>query len=171
MTMGFIVLAQALAFQRTDPADPTLAVGDEEIVTRGGNVPDYVTTFTVSALANSGLVAYVDRPDPTIVPNSQLPAQVRTPDQPPVLPSDPNGVPPVLGDLFPGETVEDGAPPAEPVKDDVEDAPLPATGDKKEVWEAYAQRPEIGLSQGDAEAMNKQDLMATVRARYDAAHK
>lgn len=150
--MGFIVLAQRLAFQRTDPNNPTIAVGEEEIVERGQDVPDYATTFTVSALANSGLVAYVDRPDPTMVPANQLAPQVRTPDQPPILPSDPNGAPFLIGG---------------PV---VEDVPFPATSDKKEVWESYAQRPEIGMTQGEAEAMNKNDLMAEVRARYDAAH-
>lgn len=158
--MPFVVLAQALAFQETDPANPTIPVADEEIVERGGKVPDYVSTFTVSALANSGLVAYVNAPDPAIFPANQLPAQVRTPDQPPVLPSDPNGVPFRIGDL--------GAPAPEPVEDDT---PFPLASDKKEVWESYAQRPEIGMTQAEAETMNKNALMAEVNARYDAANK
>lgn len=157
--MAFIVLAQKLAFQRTDPEQPTIAVGEEEIVERGQEVPGYVTAFTLSALANSGLVAYVDRPDPAIFPANQLPAQVRTSDQPPVLPSDPNGVPPLAADLTGTPVVDDGT--GLP--------PLPATSDKKEVWEAYAQRPEIGLGQGEAEAMNKNDLMAEVKVRYAEA--
>lgn len=158
--MPFVVLAQALAFQETDPANPTIPVADEEIVERGGKVPDYVSTFTVSALANSGLVAYVNAPDPAIFPANQLPAQVRTADQPPVLPSDPNGVPTTIGDM--------AAPAPEPVADDT---PFPLASDKKEVWESYAQRPEIGMTQAEAETMNKNALMAEVNARYDAANK
>lgn len=158
--MPYIVLKQRLAFQRTDPKNPTIPVGDEEIVERGGRVPDYVPTFIVSSLANAGDVVFADEPDPMVVPANQLAPQVRTPDQPTVLPSDPNGVPPLLGD------------PEEPVveEDEGDAVALPATGDRKEVWEAYAQRPEIGLTQGEAESMNKADLMAEVRARFDAAH-
>lgn len=148
--MPFIVLAQKLAFQKTDPANPTMPIGPEDIVERGGRVPAYATAFTLSALANSGMVVWADIPSPDVLPDSATPAQVRTPDQPPVLPSDPNGVP------LPSGIVPEGPP--------------PATADKKEVWEAYAQRPEIGMTQGEAEAMNKQDLMAEVRARYDATH-
>lgn len=169
--MPFVVLAQALAFQETDPANPTIPIADEEIVERGGAVPDYVSTFTVSALANSGLVAYVNAPDPAIFPANQLPAQVRTADQPPVLPSDPNGVPFRIGDLAapaPEPVGGDVAPAPEPVTDD---APFPLASDKKEVWESYAQRPEIGMTQAEAETMTKAALMAEVNGRYDAANK
>jgi hypothetical protein len=166
--MAFVVLAQALSFQKTDPEHPTIPVAPEEIVERGGEVPAYVTTFTVSALANSGLVAYVDRPDPLIFPAHQVPAQVRTPDQPPVLPSDPNGVPLIQADLTPGPVADDEAAPDEqPADPPLPD--LPKTADSKETWENYAQLPQIGMTQGAAEAMNKTDLMAEVKQRYAAA--
>ena len=168
--MAFVVLAQALAFQRHDPENPTVPVGEEEIVERGGEVPDYATTFTVSALANSGLVAYVDRPDPLVFPANQAPAQARTPDQPPVLPSDPNGVPPLIGDTPMVTTNEDEVTTDDEPDNPAAPAPLPANSDRKEVWESYAQRPEIGMTQAEAESMNKTALVAEVTARYDAAH-
>jgi hypothetical protein len=168
--MPYIVLSQELAFQKTDPDRPTIPVGPEEIVERGGSVPDYVPAYIISALSNAGVIVWAEDRNPLIVPASQAPAQVRTPDHPAVLPSDPNGTPLLLGDLT-GTSVEE-APAEEPVEEEGDGEPvaLPATSDKKEVWEAYAQRPEIGLTAGEAESMNKTDLMAEVRARFDQAH-
>lgn len=155
--MPYIVLAQQLAFQPVDPENPTIPVGPEDIIKRGNEVPGYVSTFIVSALSNAGQLAWVEDRDPLIVPADELAPQVRTPDMPPVLPSDPNGVPPLL---------DDSAVP--PVEDDVEPAPLPSVSDRKEVWEAYAQRPEIGIAQADAESMTKATLMAAVTDKYSA---
>lgn len=155
--MPYIVLAQKLAFQPVDPDEPRIPIAPEEIVERGNPVPGYVSTFIVSALANAGQLAWVEDLDPRIVPANQAPAQVRTPDMPPVLPSDPNGR---------AETIGDPAPPDDEGDDEPE--PLPSAGDKKEVWEAYAQRPEIGIAQADAESMTKATLMAAVTEKYNA---
>lgn len=160
--MPYIVLSQRLAFQPVDPNDPKMPTGPEEIVERGGEVPAYVPTFTVSALVNSGVIVYAERPDPAVFPANLAPAQPRTPDQPAMLPSDPNGTAPVLADLGVG-----GEPPFE----GDEPAQLPSAADKKEVWEFFAQRPEIGMTQADAESMTKANLMAEVTARYNAVDK
>lgn len=174
--MPFIVLAPALAFQKTKPNSPTEPVGPEEVIQRGGTVPDYVPTYVTSALASAGSVVFADaRPD--LVPATEVPVQVRTPDQPPVLPSDPNGVPVLPSDLVtetPRETSTEAgnseetptvtSPPAEL-------AAPPKSSDSKDVWEQYATHPRIGMTLEEAEAKNKTDLMAEVKRRYDAATK
>jgi hypothetical protein len=169
--MGYLVLASQLAFQKTDPSSPTVPVGPEELVTRGQFVPDYVPTATVNALTAAGLLAWAERPDPLVVPFDSQVAQVRTPDQPTVLPSDPNGTPVSLADTFPGLD-DQVAVDADPVVDPEPSRQLPElpkASDSKETWETYAQLPAIGMTQGDAEAMNKTSLMAEVKERYARA--
>lgn len=154
--MAYQVVFQQLSFQPVDPDQPTVPSGPEEIVLRGGLVPDYVTTFQIAGLASAGMIVAVAEPDPGLVPADALPEQPRTPDQPTFLPNNPNSPPVTLG----GDLGGAGEDPAdEPVQ-------LPSASDKKEVWEAFAQRPEIGMTQGDAEAMNKTDLMAEVKTRF-----
>ena len=169
--MGYLVLARQLAFQKTDPSSPTVPVGPEELVTRGQFVPDYVPAATVNALTAAGLLAWAEQPDPLVVPFDSQAAQVRTPDQPAVLPSDPNGEPLLMADVFPGpdEQVTVDVDPALDPEPNRQLPELPKTSDSKETWETYAQLPEIGMSQGDAEAMNKTSLMAEVKERYARA--
>lgn len=62
--MRHVVLGRSLAFQRKDPKEPTLAVGPEEIVESGGDVPGYVDEFTVAALVAAGAIAPVGDPAP-----------------------------------------------------------------------------------------------------------
>jgi hypothetical protein len=175
--MPYIVLAGQLSFQKTKADDTRVPDGPEEIVRKGGQVPDYAPAFLVGALASAGLVVWAEDQRPDLVPFEELPAQVRTPDQPPVLPSDPNGTPPLLSDILtpdeqrPAE-VEGGdvAPVVEP---EPAVAPLPAlpkAADSKDVWEQYATHPRIGMTLGEAEAKNKTDLMAEVKRRYEAAN-
>ncbi len=173
--MPYIVLAKQLAFQKTKTDSPTTPDGPEEIVKQGDQVPDYVPTFVTSALVSAGTVVYVD--DKAELPQPALAAlPVRTPDQPVVLPSDPDGVAPTVGDLTPvseptgsPDATPDVPPagvPAPPV------APLPAlpkAADSKEAWEQYATHPRIGMTLGEAEAMNKTDLMTEVKARHAKA--
>src|SRR3954469_23059374 len=97
--MPYQVLFQRLSFQRTDPSNPVVPVGNPEVVVRGDLVPDYVPLFQISALESAGMIAAVADADPRVFPSDMLPAQSRNPEQPPVLPSDPNGTPPLLGDL------------------------------------------------------------------------
>lgn len=168
--MPYLVLARALAFQPTKPGDPTVPSGPEELVERGQFVPDYVPAATVNALTAAGLLAWAERPDPQIVPFDSQAPQVRTPDQPVVLPSDPNGTPPLLGDLTGAgdEVVVDVEPATEP--DPERQVPeLPRASDSKEVWENYAQLPHIGMTQGEAEGMSKTALVSEVKDRYARA--
>lgn len=168
--MPFIVLAPRLAFQKTEPENPTVPVGDEEIVQRGGSVPDYVPTYITSALASAGSVVFADeRPD--LRPVDDVPPQVRTPDMPGVLPSDPHGVPLLPGDLVttePPREVEVDVPPVDETGGPALGAP-PKASDSKDTWETYATHPKIGMTLAEAEAMNKTDLMAQVKQRYEAA--
>jgi hypothetical protein len=52
--MGYAVYLDRLAFQRTDAQG--LPVGDEEIVTKGQPVPDYVRPFQLAALRSAGAI-------------------------------------------------------------------------------------------------------------------
>jgi hypothetical protein len=171
--MPYIVLANKLAFQKTKPDNPTVPDGPEELVSRGSNVPDYVLTFQVAALAAAGQIVWANRPDPVLVPVDSQPPTGRTPDQPAVLPSDPNGTPVVLEDVLsdpattpeaPGPAVNDPATgPATPLPE------LPKAADNKDTWEQYSTLPQIGMTLGEAEAMNKTDLMAEVKTRHARA--
>jgi hypothetical protein len=174
--MAYQVLFNKLAFQKTKEGQPTVPDGPEVIRTRGEMVPEWVPTFQVSALASAGMVVFAADPDPLLRPVEEVPVQVRTPDQPVVLPSDPQGTPPTLADLL----VEDNEPapvtdPDVPVTPTGENPaaeplpPLPKQSDSKDVWEAYATRPQIGMPLGEAEAMNKTDLVAEVKRRHAAA--
>lgn len=173
--MPYIVLAPKLAFQKVKANSPTEPDGPEEVVNKGGFVPDYTTEFLINTLSASGLIAYAEAQRPDLRPADELPPQVRTPDQPLVLPSDPNGVPSVLGDrpedTQPADDADDEVVPADPEPTGPV-APLPSlpkSTDNKEAWESYATLPQIGLTLAEAESKNKTDLMAEVKRRYEAA--
>lgn len=153
--MAHQVFFQQLTFQRTDPDDPQVPVGKPEIVKRGGMVPDYVLPFTIGALLNAGMIVPVaDQPDARIVPFDAIPQQPRTLDQPPILPSDPQGLPPTQADAA-GETATP-EPEAAPVE-------RPEVRDNKAAWEDYA--VQIGVPRGEAEGMTKANLIAEVERR------
>lgn len=154
----YIVKFRALDFQRTKADDPTVPVGDPVTVLKGERVPDWVQEFTISALTNAGMIVFAADTEPAVfVPE---PPRVRLPEQPPVLPSDPNGVPPLLGDR-PGETAPEEAGDELP--------PLPRDADTKDTWERYATHPLIGMDLAEAEAMNKKDLLTEVKRRHAIA--
>lgn len=173
--MPYIVLANKLSFQKTKDDDPRVPEGEALLVNKGERVPEWSPTFLISALESAGLVVFAQESVPPFEVGP-VPAQPRTPDQPIVLPSDPNGAAPTLGDLLapvdetPVGTGEagsgsstDAADPAVPL------GPLPKTADSKDVWEQYAAHPSIGMTLGEAEAMNKTDLMAEVKRRHALA--
>jgi hypothetical protein len=150
--MAYQVHFLKLSFQRTEPDNPMVAVGEPEIVGRGGLVPDYVSTFIVSALLNAGMV--FPAPDAGI-PVEPIPVQPRTQDQPDVLPTP--AVPPMrIGDEPTTVTEPDPEPETEPIG-------RPEQGDRKATWEQYA--VQIGVPQGDAESMTKAALIAEVDRR------
>jgi len=163
----YLAVFNKLDFQRVDPQNPRVPIGDPVTIMRGEKVPEWATEFEVSALVNAGMITYAADTRPDLVPIDAIPAQTRTPDQPPLLPSDPNGVPPLLGDRgsVAAETPVDETGPA-PVD---ETAPLPAlpkSNESKEVWETYAQHPLIGMTEAEAEGMNKTDLVTEVKRRH-----
>ena len=138
--MAHQVLMSALAFQRTNPDDPTVPVGEREIVKRGGLVPDYVNEFTIASLSAAGMIVPApDGPDRTIRPVSEEPIlQLPNPEVPPA----PD---------FPRGTVT----PVQVAK--------PKPGDPKPLWEAYA--AQIGIPAGEAESMSKPKLIEAVNAK------
>lgn len=140
--MAYQVRTERMAFQPVDPDDPTVPIGPEEIVERGGLVPKYVAPYIVSALLNSGvIVAVADRPDPALIPVSQEPAApAQNPEQPP---------PPGTFPLTPSEET--------PVTE------RPTARDSKATWESYAEH--IGVDKGEAESMTKAELIAEVERR------
>lgn len=155
--MGYQVVFSKLDFQKSDPKNPTIPLGGPVTLNRGEFVPDWVPEHQINALLNAGMVVFAADPIPGLRPSTEDPAGVRTPDMPPVLPSDPNGVPPLLADR-PSVKGE------QPVDDEL--PPLPKDSDNKETWEQYAARPLIGMTLAEAEAMNKRDLMAEVKRRH-----
>lgn len=177
--MPYIVLANQLSFQKTKDDDPRVPDGAEILVKKGERVPEWAPTFLISALDSAGLVVFAQETVPPFEVGP-VPAQPRTPDQPAVLPSDPNGTAPTLGDLI-GSTEDP------PLDEDFDNSvgpdgttvghgtaanplgPLPKTADSKDVWEQYAAHPSIGMTLGEAEAMNKTDLMAEVKRRHALA--
>lgn len=171
--MPYQVLTQSLAFQKVDPDNPMVAVGDEEVVLRGGLVPEYASTFLVNALSNAGVIVPVAEPDPRLFPLAASPVSTRTPDQPVMLQHGP--VAPALAvgtdgtftdgpDLSPtGDGAEpfDSADPFEPDEPFTTDRPGPR--DNKSAWEAYAEQ--VGVDRAQAESMTKADLIAEVERR------
>lgn len=163
--MTYRVFFTKLNFQRTDPANPSVPIGDPVLVGRGEKVPDWVSPGQVNALLNAGMI--VNTGDEGEVPaylrpESEIPPQPRTPDQPDILPSDPNGGLLVLdGTVPPGEgTFPDEPAPAtsDPVVVD-----RPSERDSKDEWEAYA--VSVGVPQSEAEAMTKAKLIDEVKRR------
>lgn len=174
--MPYIVLANRLSFQKTKADNPTIPDGPEALVSRGQQVPDYAPAFLIGALSSSGLIVWAEDRRPDLVPAEDLPPQVRTADMPPVLPSDPNGVPPTLADMLGGNAPEpdpvviDVDPAKEPDPAPAPLAPMPKSTDSKETWEQYAASdPRLGTTLAEAESMNKTDLMARVKANHQAA--
>lgn len=147
--MAHQVLWQKLSFQKVDPANPTVPVGDPEIVLRGELVPDYVDSFTINSLANAGMIVPVTvRPDPTITPLIAEPAQPVGPDTPIVLPDGTSTIVPLDADA--GVTPESA-----PEK--------PKATDTRDKWESYAVA--IGMDQGTVEAEpNKAAVIAAVES-------
>lgn len=159
--MPYLVLFNRLSFQRVDPRNPKVPAGDPIEVQRGGFVPEWVTPFEVNALMNAGMITAVESKEaaPEIRPIEDIPASPRTPDQPNLLPSDPNGFPPVV-DGQGVEVVGDGGEPftgLEPVV-----AKKPGITDNKLAWENYAASPAIGMDRAEAESLSKAKLMERV---------
>lgn len=145
--MTYRAVFSALSFQKTKTDDPSVPVGDPVLVARGEALPEWVTPFQVNALVNAGMIVNTGDERPAyLAPEAELPAQPRTPDQPDVLPSDPNGSPLVLDAVTPGGTVA-----------------RPGDRDGKAKWEAYA--VQVGVPQAEAESLSKAELMAEVDRR------
>lgn len=165
------VFFNRLSFQKTDPNDPTQPVGDPVIVKRGDKVPEWVTPFQVNALVNAGMIVNTGDEEPVyptdaLKPFDEIPAQPRTPDQPDVLPSDPQGSPLKLVSDSGASADEDSS-----ASSTAEQASVtkPSVRDSKEAWEAYAVNgltpADRRMSQAEAEAMTKPALMAEVGKR------
>jgi len=153
--MGYQVHFPKLSFQKTKPENPTVPVGDEVVVERGGMVPEWASPGIINALFNAGMIVEVgDRPNPNVVPFDSIPEQPRSPEQPDVLPSDPHGTPVVL---FPENPEQPTADPVQPAK--------PAVTDNKEAWETYATSPAVGMDRAEAESLTKAKLIAAVNQR------
>jgi hypothetical protein len=183
--MGYVVLTREVGVDLIDPE--TGAIKKQNvIVSQGQRLPNNVSDFTINALKASGVIAFAaDGPIPApTVREVEVPMQVRTQDQPPVLPSDPVGnrviageVPiqeakPAsaavdLGNLDPADVVAFGAGVVAGARtagaDQEESTPDPAevekpkVADKKEVWEAYAVSQ--GMPQAEAESATKTALV------------
>lgn len=183
--MGYVVLGRAVS---VDLVDANGAITQQNVVIQQGRrLPDNVAPFMVNALKSSGVIAYAADPSTNIgeptVREVEPPAQVRTQDQPPILPSDPVGNRIISGEESPDEAQPEeaavetgnldpadlvgvaslgGAPDAggEPAAEEPADgAPAkPKSGDSKQAWEEYAVSQ--GVDQGEAESLTKRELIA-----------
>jgi hypothetical protein len=158
--MAYQVYFNKLSFQRTDPANPTVPVGEPVTLVRGERVPAWVTPFQINALMNAGMVVEVgDDLRTDLVPVEAVPPMPRTPDQPDMLPTDPNGLPPTVNGQGPDAADDpDGS-----TDEATGQVARPADRDSKDKWEAYA--PQVGIPLADAEAMTKAELVAEVKRR------
>lgn len=163
----YLAVFNKLDFQKVDPANPRVPIGDPVTILRGEKVPEWATEFEINALINAGMITYAADVRPDLVPIDATPPQTRTADQPPVLPSDPNGVAPILADRTPATDQTGSSTDVEAPVDAGEPLPpLPRNNESKDVWEAYAQHPLIGMTEAEAEGMNKTDLVAEVKRRH-----
>lgn len=182
--MGYVVLGRAVS---VDLVDANGAITQQNfIVPQGRKLPDNVAPFMVNALKSSGVIAYAADPSTNIgeptVREVEPPAQVRTQDQPPILPSDPVGNRIISGEESPEEAQPEeaevdtgnldpadlvgvaslgGAPDAggEPAAEESGGEPAkPKSGDSKQAWEEYAVSQ--GVDQGEAESLTKRELIA-----------
>jgi hypothetical protein len=87
--MGYAVYGSPLAFQRTDATG--VAVGDEEIVEPGQQVPDYVRPYQLHALRAAGrIVDMGDQGDQPEGPDLfEQPSALPNPEVPPTLAGNP----------------------------------------------------------------------------------
>jgi hypothetical protein len=171
------VFFNRLSFQKTNPDDPTQPVGDPVIVNRGEKVPDWVSPFQVNALVNAGMIVNTGDEKPvspvdTLKPFDEVPAQPRTPDQPDVLPSDPQGTPlKLVSDT--GTSADEDSSASSTAAEELASVSKPSVRDSKEAWEAYAVNGmtpvDQRMSQSEAESMTKPALMAEVNTREAAA--
>jgi len=123
--MTHIVNSRELAFQRTKPGEPNIPDGPEEIVPKGGRVPDYVSLLQIAALESAGMIFPVaDDAKPVV---DQVGPVAPTPVAPVVPPDAPLPFFPPQDDGDGGDGA--GLGPA---------APLPKASDKREIWEDYA---------------------------------
>lgn len=145
--MGFKVHFREVAFQRTDPDNPLIALGDPEIFRKGDDVPDWAPPAIVAALAQSGMILPVaDRDDAPIVDDA--------------APAVPN--PEILPSVFaPGGTVTATETAGDPQTTTVVERPKDS--DTKPLWEAYAES--IGIDRAEAESLTKPKLQARVAER------
>jgi hypothetical protein len=88
--MGYVVIFNRLAFQRTQDDEPSMPDGPEDVLSRGDPVPDYVSQFTLDALAASGMIAMV----------GELPAPIEP---------EPVGPEPPAGPVMPASVATRGA--------------------------------------------------------------
>lgn len=185
--MAYVVLSKELGVDLVDKDG--VVTKQNVIVGQGQKLPGNVSPFLINALKSGGVIAFVED-GPIAMPvlrDLEPPMQVRTPDQPPLLPSDPVGnrvlageVPPgeakpmaaqvELGNLDPQDTlglvpgaVVGGTSPQQPAGTVLE---KPKAADNKEAWEAYA--VQVGIDEGEAQSMTKTDLRAEVEKREQA---
>ena len=138
--MGFKVHFRQLAFQRRDPDNPVVGIGDPVIVKQGEDVPDWAHPAELSALALAGMILPVADPKDAPIVEAAAPA-VANPE------------------VFPGFGDSTQTPPpaaAEPVQ-------RPKDSDTKPMWEAYAES--IGIDRAKAESLTKPKLIEAVDAR------
>jgi hypothetical protein len=180
--MGYAVYLDRLSFQKVDATG--MPEGDPEIVTRGQQVPDYVRPFELHALRSAGAIVDMgsDAEEDDTPRFAELPPALPNPEIPPTLAGGP-----VLHSLDAGpEGLEAREGVSVPVgSGDAEQARLeqaeqdreqgepfiapskPTPRDSKAAWEDYAET--VGMDRGEAESMNKQELIAAVEAREAAS--
>jgi hypothetical protein len=147
--MGLQVLANGCSvYEITGKKDDGGNIVVHHSFVRGDVLPDWVDESQRFVLVSSGMVAEVgDTPDGSVRPFDLEPH-------------------PVVGDVA-NVTVADKA------ASDGDLEPLPADNDTKFVWETYAatKLPDgERMTRQEAESMKKTDLVAEVKARYEAAN-
>jgi hypothetical protein len=167
--MSFKVHFRELAFQRVDPENRLVPIGDPVIFKKGEDVPDWASPATVSALVQSGMVLPVADPIPEVetsmgggIANPEVPMQFGGPVTLESLTATDVDVATGQAGLF--TEMPDDVPTDERTADP-DPAPVvrPKDSDTKPMWEAYAES--IGIPRGEAESLSKTALRERVAGR------
>lgn len=157
--MRYKVHFPQLAFQKVNPEDPMVPVGDPVIVKKGGDVPEWAAPATVSALINSGMILPIA--EQVFEPVAEIPA-LANPEVPPFMGG---AITPDADTPAERVSVETGVG-APPVTRSPEPVAKPKDSDAKPLWEAYAES--IGIPRAEAESLTKPKLQDRVAAQERA---
>jgi hypothetical protein len=133
--------------------------GENLVLNRGEELPDFVTPFVRSTLVQIGAVRDFGAAVSMVQDAADAEQRTYEPVKPPVMADE---IPPVTE--FNGRPVDLDNGPLDPADAPSAGDSRPSTSDNKETWERYAVARGY-FDQAEAESMTKKDLVAAVNER------